>query len=118
MEGMPALEGMMPQIPGGQPPPMPGGGMPAPGPVPSGGREQGTVSRWTERGFGFITPDGGGEDVFCHKSGISDGNALPRDGKVEYEVGVDSAGRRRPRASLSGARTLRVLQAFVARLKR
>ena len=84
MEGMPALEGMMPQIPGGQPPPMPGGGMPAPGPVPSGGREQGTVSRWTERGFGFITPKDGGEDLFCHFSNIEDGNGLEPNSMVTY----------------------------------
>ena len=36
---------------------------------------------------------------------------------LEYEVRPDSAGRRRPRPVLSGARALRLLQAFVARLR-
>ena len=47
-----------------------------PQPVVPGTREQGTVSRWTDRGFGFITPKDGGEDLFCHFSNIEDGNGL------------------------------------------
>ena len=37
-----------------------------------------------EKGFGFIAPDGGGEDVFVHKSGTQ--AALYEDDKVTYEV--------------------------------
>ena len=45
----------------------------------------GTAKRWNERGFGFIAPDAGGDDVFCHTSDIADGNMLPEGGRVEYE---------------------------------
>jgi CspA family cold shock protein len=38
----------------------------------------------TEKGFGFITPDDGGKDVFVHSSGLN-GQIKEKD-KVEYEV--------------------------------
>jgi cold shock CspA family protein len=39
-------------------------------------QSRGIAGRWNDRGFGFIKPDDGGEDVFCHFSSITDGNAL------------------------------------------
>ena len=49
----------------------------------------GTV-KWfnADKGFGFITPDGGGADVFAHFSGINSGGfrSLNEGDKVEFEV--------------------------------
>lgn len=38
----------------------------------------------TEKGFGFITPDEGGKDVFVHKTGTSE--SLWEGDAVNYEV--------------------------------
>ncbi len=50
---------------------------------------QGTV-KWfnDEKGYGFISPDEGGEDLFVHYSGIVGGGfrSLQEGEKVSYEV--------------------------------
>ncbi|MBL7963712.1 MAG: cold-shock protein [Flavobacteriales bacterium] len=38
----------------------------------------------TEKGFGFITPDGGGKDVFVHKTGTRE--FLNEGDKVTFDV--------------------------------
>jgi CspA family cold shock protein len=50
---------------------------------------QGTV-KWLseEKGYGFISPDDGGEDVFVHYSGIAGAgfSSFDEGGKVTYEI--------------------------------
>ena len=62
---------------------------------------QGTV-KWfnSEKGYGFITVDDGGADVFVHYSAITaDGyRSLEEGQRVEFEVGQGQKGPR-PRAS-------------------
>ncbi|MEU6131582.1 cold-shock protein [Saccharopolyspora sp. NPDC047091] len=59
----------------------------------------GTV-KWfnAEKGFGFITPDGGGSDVFAHYSAIdaSGFRTLDENQRVEFEIAQGPKG---PQAS-------------------
>jgi CspA family cold shock protein len=66
----------------------------------------GTV-KWfnTAKGFGFIAPDGGGQDVFVHISAVERAgmNGLNEGQKVSYEVVND------PRRGKSSAEKLKAL---------
>ena len=42
-----------------------------------------------DKGFGFITPDSGGPDVFVHISAVGFGGDLQDGQKVSYDVGQD-----------------------------
>lgn len=44
-----------------------------------------------EKGFGFITPDDGSDDIFVHVTGLS-GGTLNEGDSVEYEVGEGRKG--------------------------
>ncbi len=47
--------------------------------------QEGTVKFFNEtKGFGFITPAGGGQDIFVHVSGLKD--QIRENDKVSFEV--------------------------------
>ncbi|HWH01824.1 MAG TPA: cold-shock protein [Pilimelia sp.] len=58
------------------------------------------VVKWfnAEKGFGFITPDGGGADVFAHYSAIlsSGYRSLDENQRVEFEI---TQGQKGPQAA-------------------
>ena len=58
------------------------------------------VVKWfsDEKGFGFITPDEGGQDAFVHFSAIQgDGfRTLAEGAKVEYDLGEARRAHRQP----------------------
>jgi CspA family cold shock protein len=56
---------------------------------------QGTISRVTDRGFGFIQQEQGGEDLFFHSSALQDVafDELRLGDRVEFNVEPDPRGR-------------------------
>jgi len=56
--------------------------------------ETGTVKFYNEaKGFGFITPDNGGKDLYAHATAIKNGPIKEGD-KVEFEIGQGDKGPR------------------------
>lgn len=50
----------------------------------------GTVKFFNQdKGFGFITPESGGADVFVHVTAIANGASLHEGQKVSYDIGQD-----------------------------
>lgn len=58
-------------------------------------RYQGRITTWKDdKGFGFITPNGGGEQVFVHINSFSSRQRRPEGNElVTYELKVDGKGR-------------------------
>eukprot|EP00438_Fugacium_kawagutii_P007406 Skav233957 [mRNA] locus=scaffold1382:273360:273902:+ [translate_table: standard] len=64
----------------------------------------GTVKCWFEnRGFGFIAPDGGQEDVFVHKKVLKDGQSLIIGSNVMFNLIYDADRRRFQATAVFGA---------------
>ena len=58
----------------------------------------GKVAFYVEgRGFGFITPDDGTQDVFVHANHITNADVLRKDQRVSFEI-VNDQRRGKPRA--------------------
>lgn len=59
-------------------------------------RHAGTLSRWNEeRGFGFIAPQSGGEDVFVHVTAFPRGQKPTLGEYVTFEIDTAPDGRKR-----------------------
>lgn len=61
-------------------------------------KTRGTIKFFNaQKGFGFITPDNGGKDIFVHANNVSgDPKALNEGTKVEY---IEGPGRKGPEAT-------------------
>jgi uncharacterized membrane protein YsdA (DUF1294 family)/cold shock CspA family protein len=64
-------------------------------------RYQGRITTWKDdKGFGFITPNGGGEQVFVHINSFSSRQRRPEGNElVTYELTVDGKGRSQAKAA-------------------
>jgi CspA family cold shock protein len=49
------------------------------------------VVKWfaPDKGFGFLIPDGGGQDVFVHVSSLRPGQTIQEGDRVSYEIGMN-----------------------------
>jgi uncharacterized membrane protein YsdA (DUF1294 family)/cold shock CspA family protein len=65
--------------------------------MPTKLRQKGKITSWNaERGFGFVTPAGGGERLFLHITAIADRGRPPVEGDIViYDLAVDEKRRRR-----------------------
>jgi CRISPR-associated protein Csm5 len=69
------------------------------------GRRTGTVEWFSaQKGYGFIKPDGGGDDIFLHVSGLADPSTPPREGdRLGFDVEQGAKGPRAVNAHTIGS---------------
>ncbi len=60
-------------------------------------RFEGSLKTWTDdRGFGFIEPDQGGQEIFVHVKAFAPGTGRPRAGqRLSFEVELGAQGKKR-----------------------
>eukprot|EP00418_Pyrodinium_bahamense_P066060 CAMPEP_0179093746 /NCGR_PEP_ID=MMETSP0796-20121207/42952_1 /TAXON_ID=73915 /ORGANISM="Pyrodinium bahamense, Strain pbaha01" /LENGTH=1034 /DNA_ID=CAMNT_0020791393 /DNA_START=88 /DNA_END=3190 /DNA_ORIENTATION=+ len=72
--------------------------------LPPGQTLPGKVKAWMDdKGFGFITPDNGGPDVFVHRNQLSDGQSLMAGAAVMFECRLNPARGKYEATTCSGA---------------
>jgi cold shock CspA family protein len=96
-------------MPGGSAPiastPQARGAPPGEAPPPAG-KVMGTVKRFVmEKGYGFIAPDSGGDDVFVHGNNLLDGNALREGSRICYRSAYDNVKNKPTAEEVTGAYT-------------
>ena len=73
----------------------------------------GVAMRWNAKGFGFIKPDDGGEDLFCHVSSITNGigKMLKEGAAVQFVKKYDErTGKERAEEVTSGVEEVSYIQ--------
>jgi len=62
-------------------------------------RFDGSLKTWTDdRGFGFIEPDQGGQEIFVHIKAFPGGSGRPREGqRLSFEIEPGAQGKKRAR---------------------
>lgn len=74
--------------------------------LPIGQTLVGTVKAWMdEKGFGFVTPSGGGPDVFVHRNQLTDGQSLVQGSAVTFECRFNVQRSKYEATTCSGATT-------------
>lgn len=63
----------------------------------AGARFTGTLKTWNDaKGFGFLTPTQGGQDIFVHVSALPKGTGAPRPGQAfTFEIELNREGKKR-----------------------